>query len=49
MVYSTRKKAINEIASWIELTHNHIRLHSAPGYRTPNEVEQELLGDQKVA
>nr|WP_244963360.1 integrase core domain-containing protein [Actinomyces trachealis] len=49
MVYPTRKKAMNDIASWIELTYNHTRLHSALGYRTPNEVEHELLGYKQSA
>ena len=49
MVYPTRQKAINDIASWIELRYNHVRLHSAMGYRTPNEVEQEFLGLTKAA
>ncbi|WP_325048076.1 integrase core domain-containing protein [Actinomyces sp. Marseille-P3109] len=44
MVYPTKDKAINNIASWIELRYNYARLRSALGYRTPNEVEQEFLG-----
>ncbi|EJN85034.1 integrase core domain protein [Actinomyces naeslundii str. Howell 279] len=49
MVYPTRQKTVNDIDSWIELRYNHVRLHSALGYRTPNEVEQELLGLTKAA
>ncbi|CAM2798541.1 integrase core domain-containing protein [Actinomyces slackii] len=49
MVYPTRGKALNDIASWIELVYNHARLHSSLGYRTPNEVEQDLLDHRKPA
>ena len=49
MVYPTKDKAIKDIASWIELTYNHVRLHSALGYRAPNEVERELLNLTKAA
>ena len=49
MVYPTKDKAIKDIASWIELTYNHVRLHSAMGYRTPNEIERELLDLTKAA
>ena len=49
MVYPTKDKAINVIASWIELTYNHVLLHSALGYRAPNEVERDFLDLKKAA
>ena len=49
MVYPTKDKAMNDIASWIELRYNRIRLHSALGYRTPDEVESEFLDLKKAA
>ena len=49
MVYPTKDKAVSDIASWIELRYNHVRLYSALGYRTPNEAESEFLGLKKVA
>jgi len=47
--YATRKKAYDDIARWIELRYNRIRLHSGLGYRTPQEVLDELLNDQAAA
>jgi len=41
--YPTREHARVDITRYIELRYNQIRLHSALGYRTPNEVEQEWI------
>ena len=49
MVYPTREHAIKDVTFWIELTYNHKRLHSGLGYRTPNEVERELLSCEIAA
>ena len=49
MVYPTRRKAINDIASWIELIYNQTRLHSALGYRTQGEAEHDFVSSNKAA
>ena len=50
MVYPTRRKAINDIAfpgrAWYT---SQTRLHSALGYRTPNEAEHDLVSSNKAA
>ena len=48
-VYPTRKKAREDIARYIELRYNRIRLHSALGYRTPQEALDGYLNQQLVA
>jgi putative transposase len=48
-VYPTRKKAMEDIARYIELRYNRTRLHSALGYRTPQEVHDEYLNRQLAA
>ena len=48
-VYPTRKKAMHDIARYIELRYNRTRLHSALGYRTPQEVHNEYLNRQLAA
>ena len=48
-VYPTREKARKDIARWIELRYNKTRLHSGLGYRTPQEVMDELLEMQAAA
>ena len=48
--YPTREKAQEEdIAQWIELRYNRTRLHSALGYRTPQEVLDQYLNGQEAA
>lgn len=48
-VYPTRKKAMRDIARYIELFYNHRRLHTANGYRPPREVRIEYLKLQEAA
>ena len=48
-VYPTREKAIRDIARYIELRYNRKRLHSANGYRPPQEVRNEFLESQVAA
>ena len=48
-VYATRRQAMDDIARYIELRYNKTRLHSALGYRTPQEVMDELLEMQAAA
>jgi putative transposase len=48
-VYPTRKKAKEDIARYIELHYNRTRLHSALGYRTPQEVHDKYLNRQLAA
>jgi putative transposase len=47
--YPTRKKAKDDIARYIELRYNRTRLHSALGYRTPQEILDEYLNRQFAA
>jgi putative transposase len=47
--YPSRKKAKEDIARYIELRYNRMRLHSGLGYRTPQEVLDEYLNRQLAA
>jgi transposase InsO family protein len=47
--YPTRRKAREDIARYIELRYNRMRLHSALGYRTPQEAFDEYLNRQLAA
>jgi putative transposase len=47
--YPTRKKARDDIARYIELRYNQRRLHSALGYRTPQEAHDEYLNRRLAA
>ncbi len=43
MRYDTRAQARLDIVDWIEGFYNQRRIHSSIGYRTPTEVERELM------
>lgn len=47
--YPTREHARKDIARYIELRYNQIRLHSAIGYQTPNEVESNWFMQQRAS
>ena len=48
-VYPTRKRAMRDIARYIELFYNRRRLHTANGYRPPHEARVEYLKLQEAA
>ena len=48
-VYSTRQKAIDAVAHWIEVRYNRKRLHSGIGYRIPAEVHCAYEAQADVA
>jgi transposase InsO family protein len=48
-VYPTREMARKDIARYIEIRYNRKRLHSALGYRTPQEAHDEYLNRQLAA
>ncbi|PXY25497.1 integrase [Prauserella flavalba] len=49
VIYPTRKAAMADIATYIELRYNSQRLHSGLGYKTPNEVYNEYMNRQQAA
>jgi transposase InsO family protein len=49
VIYRTKEEAARDVVRWIELRYNQKRLHSALGYRTPNEVEAEYRESRQVA
>jgi len=46
--YPTKEHAVKDVTRWIELVYNQKRIHSAIGYRTPNEVEEEWTTSRKA-
>lgn len=48
-VYPTRQKAMADIIRYIELFYNRRRLHTANGYRPPQEARSEYLKLQEAA
>ncbi|WP_083275682.1 integrase core domain-containing protein [Pseudonocardia sp. HH130630-07] len=48
-VYPTRKKAYRDVANYVELFYNRKRIHSALGYKTPQEIRTEYLNQASAA
>ncbi|UUW89638.1 IS3 family transposase [Pimelobacter simplex] len=49
VTYPTRDEARKDVARYIEFRYNRLRLHSALGYRTPQEVHDEYCNQQQAA
>lgn len=49
VIYPTRKHAMADIATYIELRYNKQRLHSGLDYKTPDEVYIEYVNRQQAA
>ena len=47
--YPTRKDAMTDVASYIEIFYNHRRIHSGLDYRTPHEVRNAYENPQLAA
>jgi putative transposase len=48
-VFSTKRKAVEAIAHWIEVRYNRQRLHSGIGYRTPAEAHDAYEAERPAA
>jgi len=48
VTHPTQGSAPNDVARFIEFHHNSLRLHSAFGYRTPQEVHDEYWNNHKT-